>query len=475
MSSEGDPELAATFARPRRLHVAAALAHAVSALRGIAVPLLAAVLLGSGSGLGRALAYGAAGVLLSLAAGVVTWRATSYQLLDGTLRFRRGVVSPDDTAIPAARIQAIDTVEGPIQRLFGVVELHVQTPGGGERGEVVLTAVAPRDARALRAALGHTEPATPAAHRRLGLGALLVAGLTAPQFGVVLPVVGALFAGANDLFGNVAGQDVVGRVEHPRHVLAIAAAVLGATFLVSFAAAVVGFAGFEVEREGDRLRIRRGLLQRRAASVPVSRVDGVTVVEGLLRAPFGLATVRLETAGYRAEGAAARTLFPLVRTRDVPALLAEMVPGLDGHPPAFVRPPGRSLRRYALAPALAGALAGAAAAGVAVALGGPGLAWLAAGAGAAGGALHGVVAFRAAGFHLGAERVVLRMRHGTARRTLVARRGRLQQVEVRQNPLQRRAALASFALALGSRRRGTARHLQAEDAEAALRALSVGR
>ncbi len=466
--SSPDAGLAPSFAAPRRLHVAAAVVSAVLALRGLAFPLVAVVFVGgSGGGLARAATFAGLGALFSLATGIVSWRATSYQLMSGALRLRSGVFSPDDTVVPVARIQAIDTVQGPVQRLFGALELHVQTPGGGADGEIVLTAVSPADARALRAALGHAEPAAPSARRRLGVGALLLAALTAPQFGVVLPVVGAAFASADDLLGDVIDEDLFARIDDPRELAVVLAVLFGATFLVSFLAAIVAFAGFEVERDGDRLRIRRGLFQRRAASVPVARIDGVAIVEGLLRAPLGLATVRLETAGYRNQQAAARTLFPLVRSRDVPALLAELVPGLDGRPPALERPPARSVRRYVLPPAFVGAAVGAA---IALAFGGA-LAWLAVPALVMPGALHGLLACRAAGLHLGTDRIVVRTRRGTARVTILARRRRLQEVSVRRNPLQRRARLATFTLALGSGRRGRVRHLEAASADAAQAAL----
>ncbi len=355
-----------------------------------------------------------------------------------------------------------------MQRLFGVVELHVQTPGGGASGEIVLSAIEPADARALRAALGHAEPAAPSVHHRLGRRALVIAALTAPQFGVVLPLVGAAFAGASDLFGNAVGESLLERVDTVPEAARAAVIVLAGTLLISFVAGIVAFAGFEVERDGDRLRIRRGLLQRRAASVPIARVDGVAIVEGLLRAPFGLATVRLETAGYRAEQSAARTLIPLIRTKEIPALLAELLPGLDagGELPlrALEPPPRRSLRRYLLPPTLAAAGLGLGAGAL------TGWFWFTPVLAAAG-ALDGLLDFRAAGLALEPDRLVLRARKGTARVTLLARRGRLQEVGVRRNPFQRRARLASFDLALGSGRRGRVRHLEAATADATLEAL----
>ena len=78
--------------------------------------------------------------------------------------------------------------------------------------------------------------------------------------------------------------------------------------MLSFLAAIVAFAGFAVERDAQVLRIRRGLFARTALSVPLQRVDGVVIVEGLLRSPLGLAALRLETvvARQRALGRAAR-------------------------------------------------------------------------------------------------------------------------------------------------------------------------
>ena len=43
------------------------------------------------------------------------------------------LLSRKETDVPLGRVQAIDTVHGPLQRLFGVRGVHVQTAGGGAR------------------------------------------------------------------------------------------------------------------------------------------------------------------------------------------------------------------------------------------------------------------------------------------------------------------------------------------------------
>ena len=119
--------------------------------------------------------------------------------------------------------------------------------------------------------------------------------------------------------------------------------------------AVVAFAGFTVTRDGDRLRIRRGLLARREATVPVERVRAVEVVESVLRLPFGFAALRMEVIGHAKEAAAAQSLFPLLRRDEVRGFLDELLPELADDLDGLGARPPRALRRYVLPPAVFGA------------------------------------------------------------------------------------------------------------------------
>ncbi len=178
----------------------------------------------------------------------------------------------------------------------------------------------------------------------------------------MLPVLAA----AGQVLQQVANPRRGREAEHliPHSVTAIGLIVLGLIVLawaLSTLGSVVAFGGFTITRDDDRLRIRRGLIQRREATVPVHRVRAVRVVEGIFRRPFGLASIAVEVTGYAEEPSAARTLFPLVRLRDVPAFLEEILPELADDPRGLQRPPARAARRYLLLPTLAGLLVGIAA------------------------------------------------------------------------------------------------------------------
>ncbi len=446
---------------PRRMHPAGILIEALRSLREMAIPLVIAIVVGAGAGAGssRGLIYGVLGLVLVIVTGLVRWWTTSWSLDANALHLRSGLLSRDEKVIPRERISSLDTTQGPLQRLFGVLELRVQTPGGGRHAEIALRAVTRRDAETLRRALGHAAEAapTPDAQLRLTPGSLLVAALTAPQLGVLLPIAGGIAAAGQDALGNVSSQTFDGLPDTAGQWLLVAGGVVALAWLLSIAGAVVTFAGFEVVRDGDRLRTRSGLFARRAATLPLSRVQGVRVVEGLLREPFGLATLRVETAGYAGQGAVTQTLFPLVRRRDAAAVIDRLVPALAGSLEPLEPAPRRALRSYLAGPSL---LAAVVAIAVAILL--PG-AWLAIPVVLLLAAGLGERRHRAAGWRLDDGRIVLRSRH-IARSTLVAGTRRLQEHGTRQTPLQRRRNLADVAVAVGSRRRARVRHLEASTA-----------
>jgi putative membrane protein len=106
---------------------------------------------------------------------------------------------------------------------------------------------------------------------------------------------------------------------------------------------------FRLSRVREDLRIEFGLLTRVAATIPLRRVQTITISQGPLHRWLARASVRVETAG----GAASETgghrdrewLAPLIRLSALPRLLDEVVPGFDWpavawqpvHPRAFRR------------------------------------------------------------------------------------------------------------------------------------------
>jgi putative membrane protein len=452
-------------AEERRLHGAAVGVYVLKTLREGALPLLIIVVLGVlGRGLdAAALARGALFALVGLVIATITayarWRSTRWWVNGDGIHRRSGIVSRKETDIPLSRVQSLDLQQGIVQRLFGVQAVHVQTGGGGKEGEIVLDAVSAADLDGLRALIGGpAPPEAPVTQRRLSRGDLLLAALTAGQLGVILPVLAAMGQLLNDVFGEDAGRDAVRLVPDAVHEwVLIAAALLLAAWLLSVAGALVTFAGFTIARDGDRLRIVRGLLERREATVPVERVRAVVVVEGLLRRPFGLASLRVEVIGHAKEASAAQALFPLLRRKQVRAFLDELLPEMADDVDDLAPVPRRALRRYVLPPVAAAAFVGLVA--WAVAPVGPWVLVVAIPA-----AAYGAARWRAAGWRLSGGRLAVRALR-LARTTVLAPAALRESHTIAQTPFQRRGDLADVHVAFGKRTVAHVHHLEASVAD----------
>jgi putative membrane protein len=463
----------------RRLHPAAVAVYSADALKNLAFPLLLIIgttLLGGSvdeHDLRRTAIYGGVGLVLSLTSGIVRWRTTRYRVEGDVIHHRSGLLRVADTHVPVGRVEALDVHIGPLQRLFGLQAVDVQTGAGGKGGEISLPALSAQAVEELRAAIREpgapadapAAPVTPSGPSRTLAGRdLLLAAVTAGQLGVIVPVL----AGA----GQVVQQLVNSRSDEEEAlsllpdrpgvwILAVAALLLVAWGL-STLGALVAFSGFSVRRDGDRLHIRRGFVQRSEATVAVHRVRAVRVVQGLFRAPFGLAALHVEVSGYADEAAAARTLFPFVRLGEVPELLGELLPELADDPRGLARPPARARRRYLLWPTVAGLVAGAAA-------------WVA-GAGpwpllaACVGLGYGWLMWRGAGWRLRDGRLAVSRRRLAVTTVLAPSRYRESQT-VSQSLFQRRAGLASLAVAFGKSTDARVAHIEAAEARAAWESL----
>ena len=317
----------------RRLHPSALVIYSADALRNAAFPLLVILgvtLLGGPldtRALLQAAIYGGIGLVIAVSVGAIKFQTTSYYIGREAIHHLTGALSKKVTDIRLDRIQAIDVHQGPLQRAFGVFSVDIQTGAGKKGGEISLPALTPAAVEELRAARpqARTVPvdAPTGPTQRVERRDLLIAAVTAGQLGIILPVLAGAGQIVQQLFEERRGEDAVRALPHsaPAIVLIGVGLVLLA-WLLSTAGAIVTFGGFTVTRDDERLKIRRGFVSRVEATVPVSRVRAVRVVEGIFRRPFGLASLTIEVTGYADEASAARTLFPIVRVRDVEAFLS---------------------------------------------------------------------------------------------------------------------------------------------------------
>ena len=402
--------------------------------------------------------------LLSAVWGVLSWRATTYRISGGAFHLKRGVLQKSERSLPLEHVQSVNTVQGIVQRVFGVIELRLEAAGGGGEPEISLSALSRPSAKELREVLTRTrktldeageplEEPSPTVLRRLSTGELLVAGLTSGQIGVAISVV----AGGSQIVDNLLPRDLAEGLSETLLPGTLLAALLLVLFVALFAwvlaifGTVLAHAGFTLSRsaDGKYLHINRGLLNRYETTVPIARIQAVRLVEGILRQPFGLAALRVESAGFGTEEGVSTVLFPLLRRREAEDFLRAAAP-LFAAPLSSLEPvPARARGRYAFRSSIPALIVAAPLALFAFPWGLLALILVPPAA------LYGLVRHRAAGYALNEDRVVLRARR-LARTTVVAPRERLQSRGYSVSPFQKRKDLATLEIEVASGRGGTA-------------------
>jgi putative membrane protein len=303
---------------------------------------------------------------LSLISSLVRYLTFTYRIQGGELITRQGVLERRERNIPLTRVQDLRIEQGLVHRLLGVVDLHVET-AGGQGAEASLSVLRRRDADVLRRAVfeqaaevarvGGMERESKAVEsrtlRRLGAGELVLAGLTSNQVASVLVLILAGWQFLDRMLPPETYQRLVSRlalgierwVEQGAHadwvlVLAGAGILLAVGLSISVMGSLVLFHQFTLSLRGEDLHRNYGLLTRRSSSLPRRRIQLLQIQESWMRRWFGLATLRVDTAGSRmpdqTQGREGRdVLLPVVPRVEVDALLPVLFPDLDDAVPAW--------------------------------------------------------------------------------------------------------------------------------------------
>jgi putative membrane protein len=302
---------------------------------------------------------------------------------EGTeLVIRSGVIFRNERHVPYARIQNLDAVRNLAHRLFRVAEVRVET-GGGQAPEATISVLHETVFEEMRRRVfegrTHTVPDVPERPPEpesrtllhLPVRELLLNGLLHNR-GMVLVAAAASVVWELGLFetlssGLASGPFQRGLVRDTVRTLAAGdllsfllrmSVLAGGIVLIlvfvralSMAWSVVRLHDFRLTRVGEDLRTEYGLLTRVTATIPLRRVQSLTIRETPLQRLAGRQAVRVESAGGHGaprDGASKQPrewLAPIIRREAVPDLIREVLPGFRAeshdwqplHPRAFRR------------------------------------------------------------------------------------------------------------------------------------------
>ena len=281
------------------------------------------------------------GIVLAVlvALGVVSWLVTRWRIEGNDLRIETGLIRRSSMRYPLSQVQAIDTVRPGLARIFGLAELRLRM--GGTGGSARLAYLPVDGANALRARLlalstGQHEDTpepedevlvtVPAARTLVSL-TLTMPALVLVAYLAALGVSAALGAPETGAIAGYAAPILFGDV-----------VALWRRFNRAYRATVA--------HAPEGLRVRAGLVETSAETIPRGRVQAVRVLEPFLWRPFGWCRLDVDVAGRigdrggeRRTERQLRAVLPVGTRAEALALLEILVPGA---PEPARRPPRRA-------------------------------------------------------------------------------------------------------------------------------------
>ncbi|WP_254767982.1 PH domain-containing protein [Salinilacihabitans rarus] len=319
-------------------------------------------------------------VLIGIAFGVVYelayYQRFRYRTTEDTFDVASGVVSRRDREVPLGRVQNVDVRQNVIQRALGIAAVHVETAGGGET-EVTLKYVDEREAKRLQRVLrrkargadvgADADGETDGAERfddEYGdedeeellfeirpSELVLLSVFTIDPGASVLGGIAVSFASGFDpttlvpfdlIEGDLPGSGLVALA------WAVTLFVLAA-WVLSAALTFSRYYGFRLTRVGDELHYERGLVQRYSGTIPLGKVQTLTVTESVPFRWFGYASLAVETAGYapgQSDSRGSESAIPLAERERVLSLARSIEPFGPADPLRSI--PKRARERYAV-------------------------------------------------------------------------------------------------------------------------------
>ncbi|MCD5002185.1 PH domain-containing protein [Enterococcus saccharolyticus] len=266
----------------------------------------------------------------------------TYQLLPDMLVVSSGIINKHETSIPYGQIQTIKQQQWFFYKPFHVVRLAIETASGHtEQAEAIL--IVPENVLRELNLRRKTDTKTQPLQRLYEVSSRQILLFSLTNLSVFAGVVA--FAAMVEQFLPESWYDQIWNLgnELVRAGWLVVTGVLVSLVVVSILLALIKnyllYYAFQVKRQENQLIIESGLLQRKIQTIPLAKIQGITIQQAWLRKIFGLVSVEvLLMGGYEEETTTKLFLLPIVYEKDVYHILDFLLPEWQLNAPVLQYP-----------------------------------------------------------------------------------------------------------------------------------------
>ena len=220
-----------------------------------------------------------------------------------------------------------------------------------------------------------------------------------------------------------------------KYIIILIIIMLFISWVVSVIFTVIQYYKFTVVREEDYIKLSYGIFHKKEVTIPVKRIQRITIVEGVIKKSFGYFSLNVETVGYGKDKGESTMICPIAKKKILNKFFEDIIPEMN-ITYELEKSPRRALKGFILFKSLGYFVVMSL-----IAIFAPYgyyafvlvpiiLSWL-------------YIRFRDNGMYSGDELVVFRYRK-LSRQTVIVQRECVQSMEKIQNIFQKRKAIAKY-------------------------------
>ncbi|MBH5320158.1 PH domain-containing protein [Paenibacillus sp. GSMTC-2017] len=337
------------------------------------------------------------------------WKRFGFWMEADRLIIRQGVLFREEKTIYYNRIHSVNVEQPFIQRILGVAQLKIETPGGNKKADGILHTLSMKDANQIREqlrnfaqgieksagseqdtvgsvvlnavdeqqsmTLNHVHNVEGSSSQKesnatqlkkeseplltLDAGKLFQAAATSLNFGLAIAFIGGLYSFADDFlklflpdhFFEDVVEDSTSMMSSSLLITIVAISVILLAWLLSVVLYILKYSGYAIRRDGKQISVSYGLLEKKTVLFDPKNVQAVITSESLLRQPFGYAEVKLQVVS--SDKQEQLMLHPFVKVSEIQSVLDQFVPQMVQHNKTdLVLSPRKALAFYIRIPLL---------------------------------------------------------------------------------------------------------------------------
>jgi putative membrane protein len=301
-------------------------------------------------------------VIIGLA--IVKWKRNIYCIQDEGIYIRSGIFEIHERTVPFSQVHTADISSSIVQRIFNVCKLDIDTAGGKAKESEISILLSDKEGLRVKSLIFkenkiRTEEEIAIIVKKLttstkdlfvmaSMSSNMVAGIFIVivfYMNIVDKMPDAVKTKAEALSNNV-----IESFNSKGMITYIVALILMALFIswsVSVIITVIKYYGFTVTREEDNIKLSYGLLNKKEVTIPVKRIQSITIVEGIIKKSFGYFSLNVETIGYGKDKGESTMLCPIAKKKVLDNFFQDILPEMNINYD-LVKSPRKALKGFIL-------------------------------------------------------------------------------------------------------------------------------